>query len=76
MAVRPFYVTADVEGRANPLSGGPKRKDGRMTIELHQRDKGDITTPYRICQRPMDDNQLITEIYYFGDLIHSYTTTY
>lgn len=26
MAVRPFYLSADVEGRRTPLAGGPARK--------------------------------------------------
>ena len=44
MAVRPFYIEADIEGRKTPLAGGTARKNGEHHISIHQRDKGEITT--------------------------------
>ena len=38
--MRNFYLTADIDGRQTLLSGGPRAKDGGMTIELRQRDNG------------------------------------
>lgn len=49
MAVRPFYLEADVEGRQTNLTGGPKRKDGTMRIVITQRDQGGITKAFTIC---------------------------
>lgn len=45
MSVRPFYVEADIEGRQTMLGGGPRRSDGDMTVYIHQRDEGSITSP-------------------------------
>ena len=44
MAVRNFWVDADIDGRATMLSGGPRAKDGGMTIKIRQRDNGGIFT--------------------------------
>lgn len=38
MAVRPFYLSADVEGRRTSLAGGPARHDGSMTVEKSLRE--------------------------------------
>lgn len=48
MAVRPFYLSADVEGRRTPLAGGPARRDGSMTVEITQRNAGEIETAFKI----------------------------
>lgn len=48
MSVRPFYISADIEGRKTELTGGPRRKDGYMNIEITQRDEGAITTAFTI----------------------------
>ena len=39
MSVRPFYISADIEGRKTELTGGPRRKDGYMNIEITQREE-------------------------------------
>lgn len=38
MAVRPFYIEADIEGRKTPLAGGTARKNGEHHISIHQRE--------------------------------------
>lgn len=38
--LRNFWVFADIDGRKTPLSGGPKKRDGGMFIELYQREHG------------------------------------
>ena len=38
MAVRNFYVEADIEGRETMLGGGPRNKEGGMTTNIYQRD--------------------------------------
>lgn len=39
MGLRNFWVEVEIDGRVHKLRGGPKRKDGGMTIKLHQRDR-------------------------------------
>ena len=40
MALRNFWVTANVDGRSTDLEGGPRAKDGGMTITVLQRKNG------------------------------------
>lgn len=42
MAVRNFYLEAEIDGRKTGLHGGPQGKKGGMQIHLYQRDKGQI----------------------------------
>lgn len=48
MAVRPFYMSADIEGRNTELTGGPRSKTGEMEIKIQQRSKGLIETAFKI----------------------------
>lgn len=79
MAVRPFYIEADIEGRKTPLAGGTARKNGEHHISIHQRDKGEITTPFKIEQYTKEQDgvlKCITDVYYQGDLIKKHVTDY
>lgn len=84
MSVRPFYLSADVDGRKTPLTGGPARKDGGMTVEITQRDNGEITTAFKIkCYLETDKSivgdtpKLCTSIYNSdGDLVAEHYTDY
>ena len=62
MAVRNFYVEANIDGRATKLGGGPASKTGEMSVRLYQRDDGAITDALLIECRERD-GQLITEVY-------------
>lgn len=62
MAVRNFYVEANIDGRQTILGGGPKSKTGEMSVRLYQRDDGAITDALLIeCKER--DGVLITEVY-------------
>lgn len=82
MAVRPFCIEADIEGRETKLTGGTRFKDGYQEITIYQRNEGAIETPYRIIQRsfytpnPNKEHKLATEVYFKDSLIHTYTTDY
>ena len=86
MAVRPFYISTTAEGRQTPIEGGTKRKDGYMETTIYQRDRGERTTPFKVVQRsievPDPENpdkkvlELITEVYYQGELVKSHSTIY
>ena len=62
MAVRPFYVQGQVDGRMSPVSGGPRRLDGGMSLRVTQRDNGSIVDAFRIESRACSDGRLITEV--------------
>ena len=55
MAVRPFWIEADIEGRQTPLQGGTKRKDGSQIINLYQRSDGSIINAFRIYSHSFRD---------------------
>ena len=40
MAVRNFWIAAEVDGRKTELTGGPGRKDGGFHLTVYMRDKG------------------------------------
>ena len=40
MAVRNFYLVADIDGRKEALTGGPRSKDGGMYIRVNARKNG------------------------------------
>lgn len=85
MAVYPFYIETQADGRKTPIAGGTKRKDGDMTTTIYQREDGSITTPFKIRQystRYIDEttgkevHHLHTSVYYFGECIATHTTNY
>ena len=79
MAVYPFYINTDAEGRRTPIAGGTRRKDGSMTTTVYQRDKGEITTPFKISQHTEEHDgvlKCITRVFYQGALIKEHITNY
>ena len=52
MAVRPFYVEGWIDGRKTPLTGGPRRSDGGMTLSVTQRRKGGIESAVQVSCYP------------------------
>lgn len=79
MSVYPFYVEVESSTKKNVTGVGIKSKNGYLTTHVYQRETGCITMPYEIRQHTMvvDDNQyLITEILYQGDVIHQHITNY
>ena len=60
--VRPFYVSGSVDGRTTPVSGGPRRLDGGMSLRITQRDNGSIVDAFRVESRSCADGTLLTEI--------------
>ena len=62
MAVRNFYVEANIDGRQTRLGGGPASNTGGMTVRLYQRNEGEITDALLIecCVR---DGILVTDVY-------------
>ena len=73
MAIRNFYIAAQIDGRKTKLSGGPARKDGGLDIYLYQRNHGGIDTAAHInCFE--ENGQLFTYIYMDGKVVGAYGT--
>lgn len=80
MAVYPFYATVDSSTRKDTVGVGCRKKQGEMSIEVYQRDKGEITNPYTIRQYTVtkEDGTIrcITSVSFQGKEIHSHFTDY
>lgn len=79
MAVYPFYVEVNSSSRANTVGVGDRHKKAYMETYIYQRDRGEITTPFKIVQRSVEDGGELkpyTEIYYNGELIKTHITNY
>ena len=76
MAVRNWWIEADVDGRKTPLSGGPRSKDGGFQLNIYQRVKGDIDNPYRINAFKNRNGYLVCQVYSIKDkkIIHEFTS--
>lgn len=74
MAVRNFYVTADIDGRATKLKGGPASKDGGMSVTLYQRSEGGIVEAVELHCFVNKDGKLQTNVT-IGDGIEDRITT-
>ena len=48
MAVRNFWLKANIDGRSTELTGGPQRKDGGFYLTVKQRDDGGIIEPIQV----------------------------
>ena len=74
MAMRNFYLTADIDGRETLLTGGPRAKDGMMTVDIRQRDEGSIVRAFYIdCIER--DGELTTTVYdNKGNKVADFTT--
>lgn len=48
MAVRNFWIEANIDGRETVLKGGPASKRGGLYLTIKQRSEGGITTAYKI----------------------------
>lgn len=74
MAVRNFYVEADIDGRQTMLGGGPRNKEDGMKVCIYQRVDGGISDPVKIVCRERY-GLLTTEIFDpDGKLIYSFTS--
>ena len=74
--MRPFWLDANVEGRQINLCGGPRRKDGSMSIDIRQRDNGNSVRAFKIeCES--DGKTCETRVYdHNGDLVATHITNY
>ncbi len=46
--VRNFFVRGEVDGRRSKISGGPRARDGGLTLTLYQRDGGEVELALKV----------------------------
>ena len=63
MAVRNFWIEANIDGRETMLAGGPKNKSGGMYVNIYQRDDGGIVHAVSIICQEDGKGNLVTKIY-------------
>ena len=80
MAIFPFYVTTNAEGRKTLIQGGTSKKKGSMRTVLTQRNRGNIETAFSIecCTKEIDGvEKLVSSVYDCnGNLIAEHYTEY
>lgn len=60
--VRNFWVAGDVDGRRSPLSGGPRARDGGLSLTLYQRMEGQVAASLRVYCYAYRDGTLSLEV--------------
>lgn len=58
MAVRNFWVEANIDGRKTKLAGGPRSKNGGFSLTVFQRSQGSITRALIIDGFANEDGEL------------------
>lgn len=74
MAVRNFWVEANIDGRETELSGGPRNKEGGMVIRLYQRDEGKIEEAIKVTCKANEDGKLVATVYVGGKCAGNFVT--
>jgi hypothetical protein len=65
--VRNFWLSADVDGRATEVSGGPRSKDGGLSATFYIRDEGSILEAVQVRAWAHSDGTLSVSAYVMDD---------
>ena len=60
--VRNFWIRAAIDGRKSILAGGPRSRDGGMSLTLFQRREGSVATSLEISCRSTTSGLLVVEL--------------
>ena len=60
--VRNFWLSADVDGRQSRITGGPRARDGGVSLTLYQRSNGSVATALTVLCRASCDGTLSIEV--------------
>lgn len=60
--VRNFWITGEVDGRKSRISGGPRARDGGISLTLYQRCDGGVATALRVDCLACPDGTLRVEV--------------
>ena len=73
MAVRNFYINAEIDGRKTRFAGGPAGKHGGLSLVLTQRNHGGIEKALSIyCHE--HEGKLYTDVYCNEEFVGRYET--
>jgi hypothetical protein len=61
-AVRNFWVAGDVDGRRSRITGGPRARDGGISLTLFQRNKGCVAEVLKMKCLAREDGTLSLEV--------------
>jgi hypothetical protein len=61
-AVRNFWVAGDVDGRRSSISGGPRARDGGLSLTLYQRKEGQVARALTVHCLACSDGTLCLEV--------------
>lgn len=73
MSVFPFYIQTVASGRSTPIKGGTRSKKGYMETFIYQRDRGEITTPFKIVRRSIEILDPTTPTSMYRNLLQKFT---
>ena len=74
MAVRNFWIDADIDGRKTSIGTGPRNKDGGFTLRIYQRDEGSITNAGYISGIVSVDGKKLILSGYIGEIAFEHVT--
>ena len=60
--VRNFWVAGEVDGRRTRIRGGPRRRDGGVSLTLYQRADGEVATALKVHCIACADGTLCLEV--------------
>jgi len=72
--VRNFWFTANVAGKQAEIASGPKSATGGLSLNLYQRDNGEVKDIFHISCQAHADGYLETIGYAFGKRLISIAT--
>lgn len=58
--MRNFYLEADIDGRETMLAGGPRAKDGGMTVWIRRRNEGRSEVAFTVYCWELDGELTMT----------------
>ena len=73
MALRNFWIDSKIDGRETTLSGGPRSKDGGMSIKVLQRKNGEKVKAVEVkCSEK--NGRLVTCAWIGGEKVGEFVT--
>lgn len=74
MALRNFWVEADIDGRKTKLKGGPRNKTGGLHLKIRVRDSGTSVLGCKIICTEHDGDLILMFYDKNGQLVYRSTT--
>jgi len=68
MAVRNWWIEADIDGRQTTLEGGPRNKSGGFEMAIYQRHQGEILRVGTIVAKVYGENLILSGHFNEGEI--------